>query len=121
MEETKTAVAAKNWGIEPGRTPPPKQSRPPAAVKPEIALVTLMRGVCKAGVTLQTLWYPAIAAKEKVVTIPKNTGSGHKTPKPTNEDKPIPLIIAFFKVELKVSYFTTSFFSSLGFFFTASN
>ena len=82
------------WGI----TPPPKHRRPPAAVKPEMALVTDMSGVCKAGLTDHTLWYPVITAKEKVVTIPKKTGSGHKTPRPIMELNPMAPIAALLKV-----------------------
>ena len=37
-----------------GKNPPPKHKRPPAAVSPEIAFVTDMSGVCKAGATPQT-------------------------------------------------------------------
>jgi len=54
IELTKTAEAAKNYGIVDGKIPPPKHNKPPAAVKPEMAFVTLINGVCKAGVTLQT-------------------------------------------------------------------
>lgn len=37
-----------------GKMPPPRTTRPPAAVNPEIAFVTDIRGVCKAGVTDHT-------------------------------------------------------------------
>ncbi len=53
-EETKTAKEAKNYGKVWGINPPPSINKPPAAVRPEIAFVTDIRGVCKAGVTLQT-------------------------------------------------------------------
>lgn len=35
-------------------------------ITPEIALVTAIRGVCKAGVTFQTTMYPANMAKTKI-------------------------------------------------------
>lgn len=54
IEEVNTAVAANNYEKLWGTNPPPKHNNPPAAVKPEIALVTDIRGVCKAGVTDQT-------------------------------------------------------------------
>ncbi len=44
-DETKTATEAKNCGTECGKTPPPNIKRPPAAVKPEIALVSDIKGV----------------------------------------------------------------------------
>lgn len=45
MEETKTAVEANNYPTVWGKSPPPKHKSPPAAVKPEIALVTDIKGV----------------------------------------------------------------------------
>jgi len=54
IEDINTAVAPKNYPIEPGKNPPPKIKSPPAAVSPEIAFVTDIRGVCKAGVTDHT-------------------------------------------------------------------
>jgi len=49
IDEIKTAEAAKNYGKLCGKTPPPKHNNPPAAVKPEIALVTDIKGVCRDG------------------------------------------------------------------------
>ena len=43
-------------------------SMPPTAVTPEMALVTLMRGECRAGVTPQTVWYPQMLASPNLVT-----------------------------------------------------
>lgn len=37
-----------------GNTPPPKHNKPPAAVNPETAFVTDIKGVCKAGYTDHT-------------------------------------------------------------------
>ena len=39
-----------------GMMPPPISNMPPAAVIPEMALVTDMRGEWRAGVTPQTVW-----------------------------------------------------------------
>jgi len=40
-----------------------RESIPPTAIIPEIALVTLIRGVCNEGVTDQTTWKPTITAR----------------------------------------------------------
>ena len=55
MVEMKVAAVPKAWGIVCGRTPPPINRRPPTAVMPEMALVTDIRGECKAGVTPHTV------------------------------------------------------------------
>ncbi len=52
--ETNTAAAANAQQNEFGAYPPPKSKIPPAAVKPEIAFVTDINGVCKAGTTPHT-------------------------------------------------------------------
>ena len=54
MLETKTADAANDYEIVCGNIPPPRHKMPPAAVSPEISFVTDIKGVCKAGLTLQT-------------------------------------------------------------------
>ena len=48
--------------------------RPPAAVRPLMALVTAMSGVCSACVTPQTTWYPAAPARPKVFSIAMKPG-----------------------------------------------
>lgn len=53
-EDPNTADAANAYEMLCGNTPPPIHNKPPAAVKPDTALVTLINGVCKAGVTLHT-------------------------------------------------------------------
>ena len=54
MDETSAATAARYCGVVWGTKPPPISNKPPAAVIPETALVTDIRGECKAGVTPQT-------------------------------------------------------------------
>ena len=53
-EDIKPAEAPKAYPIEPGKNPPPRIKSPPAAVSPETAFVTDIRGVWSAGVTDQT-------------------------------------------------------------------
>ena len=55
MEEMKAAPRANAWGVLDGVKPPPIRQRAPAAVVPEIAFVTDMRGECRAGVTPHTV------------------------------------------------------------------
>ena len=69
--------------------------RPPAAVSPEMAFVTAMSGVCRAGFTDQTDWYPAITARVKVVTMPKKAGSGQRQAIPIKELRPAAAFNAF--------------------------
>lgn len=45
IADTNTAAEAKNYGIVCGVYPPPKRSRPPTAVIPEMALVIDISGV----------------------------------------------------------------------------
>lgn len=56
--EMNAARAASDVMVSLGIYPPPISSIPPTAVTPEIALVTDMRGECRAGVTPHTVWYP---------------------------------------------------------------
>lgn len=49
-----TAKAPSVCGIVPGKYPPPITKRPPIPTIPDIALVTLMSGECKAGATPHT-------------------------------------------------------------------
>ena len=53
--EINAAEVANACGIVSGNMPPPIKSKPPAAVIPDIAFVTDISGLCKAGVTLQTV------------------------------------------------------------------
>lgn len=55
---------------------------------PEMALVTDIRGECKAGVTPHTVWYPTIPAKPKVVTIWVKAAFGEMRPRPKQVDRP---------------------------------
>ena len=63
-------------------------SKPPAAVIPDTALVTDIRGECKAGVTPHTTLYPMTPAREKVVTIWLKARFGDAIPRPINETNP---------------------------------
>lgn len=74
-EESKTATDANACGIEWGKYPPPKISKPPTAVIPEIAFVIDISGVWRAGVTPQTEKYPVITDNEKILVIVKMAGS----------------------------------------------
>lgn len=53
--EMKAAMAAREVMVLSGVYPPPMSSIPPTAVMPEMALVTDMRGECRAGVTPHTV------------------------------------------------------------------
>ncbi len=55
---------------------------------PEMALVTDMRGECRAGVTPHTVWYPTIPAKPKVVTIWVKAALGEMMPRARQVDTP---------------------------------
>ena len=55
MDEMKAAKAANVWMVSVGMYPPPINKSPPTAVVPEMALVTDMRGECKAGLTPHTV------------------------------------------------------------------
>jgi hypothetical protein len=54
--EATIAPAASVWAGVLGSRPPPASTMPPTAVRPEMALVTDMRGECRAGVTPHTVW-----------------------------------------------------------------
>lgn len=55
---------------------------------PEMALVTDMRGECRAGVTPHTVWYPTIPPKPKVVTIWVKAALGEMMPRARQVDRP---------------------------------
>ena len=82
IEDINAAKAASDVAVLLGRSPPPIITRPPAAVMPEIALVTDMRGECRAGVTPHTTLYPITPARENVVTIVAKAGFGDTKPRP---------------------------------------
>jgi len=54
IDEIKVAAAASEVAVLLGIKPPPIITRPPAAVIPEIALVTDISGECRDGATPQT-------------------------------------------------------------------
>jgi hypothetical protein len=72
MADVTTAAVASRRAVVSGRSPPPMSSIPPTAVRPEMAFVTLMRGECSDAVTPQTVWYPQIDARPKLVSIELN-------------------------------------------------
>lgn len=94
MAEMKVAKAAYVWARLEGSRPPPSNTIPPAAVIPLIALVMLIRGVCKAGATPHTLCYPATTARANILVMPRNAGSGHRHPSPIIEARPEAIPIA---------------------------
>ena len=120
-EDIKTAEAPKSYPTEPGKNPPPKIKSPPAAVSPDIALVTDISGVWRAGVTDHTDWYPLIAAKVKVVIIPRKIGSGLRIPAPMKVDNPKPVKIEFLTVDFHGSTVVSFLYSFTTFFFPASS
>jgi len=54
-DDMTTATNPRAWGAVAGKMPPPQMIIPPAAVKPEIAFVTAMRGEWSAGATPHTV------------------------------------------------------------------
>lgn len=82
IAETNAAILANVCGKSVGKYCPPIRSIPPTAVMPEMALVTDIRGEWRAGVTPQTVWYPTIPAKPKVVTMVVKAGLGEIIPRP---------------------------------------
>jgi len=62
MQARKVAIAPQTEAIE-GLVTLVRESIPPTAMIPEIALVTLIRGVWREGVTDQTTWKPTITAR----------------------------------------------------------
>ena len=71
-----------------GTKPSDSSTRPPTAEIPEIALVTLIRGLCRAGCTPHTVWYPARVASPNLAIIAANTGDGPARPAETTEPRP---------------------------------
>lgn len=53
-----------------------------------MALVTDMRGECRAGVTPHTVWYPTMPDKPKVVTIWVKAALGEMMPRARQVDTP---------------------------------
>ena len=86
--ETSVATAANDVAVLLGSTPPPIRTNPPAAVMPDMALVTDIRGEWRAGVTPQTTLYPITPAREKVVTMVAKAGFGETIPRARREPKP---------------------------------
>ena len=82
MDEINVANAANDVAVLLGSKPPPIITSPPAAVIPDIALVTDMRGECRAGVTPHTTLYPITPARENVVIMEANAGFGDMRPRP---------------------------------------
>ena len=72
--ETKTASAANHLVIVNGD---PICKIPPITMIPLIALVTLINGVCSAGVTFHTNCQPTKQAKTKTVRCPTNSGGAY--------------------------------------------
>lgn len=54
IDDTSVAIAAREVWVLSGNMPPPINTSPPAAVIPDMALVTLIRGEWRAGVTPHT-------------------------------------------------------------------
>ena len=75
-------------------------SKPPTAVKPEMALVTDMRGLCRAGDTPHTVWYPHTLASPNLVTMELNTAPGEATPSAMMAPRPPVVTKALFRVGL---------------------
>ena len=78
MLATKSASAARNMTI---RESEPICNKEPITIIPLMALVTLINGVCSAGVTFQTTCQPTNMASTKTVKCPMNEG-GATTPRP---------------------------------------
>lgn len=83
-----------------GRYPPPMSSNPPTAVRPEMALVTLIRGLCRAGVTPQTVWYPQMLASPNLVTVELKTAPGEAAPRAMMAPRPPVVTRALLRVGL---------------------
>ena len=93
------------------------RSKPPTAVKPEIALVTDIKGLCRAGVTPHTVWYPTTLASPNLVTMELKMGPGEPAPNAMTAPKPPVVTRALFRVGLYRSTGPTGtsfFFSCLG-------
>lgn len=82
-----------------------------------MAFVTDMRGLCRAGVTPHTVWYPHTLASPNLVTMELNTAPGEATPSAMMAPRPPVVTKALFKVGLYRSTGPTGssfFFSFLG-------
>ena len=100
IDDNNTANDANAWGPECGKYPPPKISKPPTAVTPEIAFVIDIKGVCKAGDTPHTEKYPVITDKENILAMVKIAGSAQTYPNPRKPRSPPDNVNAFFRVFL---------------------
>ena len=92
-------------------------SKPPTAVKPEMAFVTLIRGLCRAGVTPHTVWYPQMLDRPNLVTMELKTGPGETAPSAMTAPRPPVVANALLRVGLYKSTgpaAAASFFSFLG-------
>ena len=82
-----------------------------------MAFVTDMRGLCRAGVTPHTVWYPHTLASPNLVTMELNTAPGEATPSAMMAPRPPVVTKALFRVGLYRSTGPAgsfSFFSFLG-------
>mmetsp|Transcript_17243 Transcript_17243/g.43954 ORF Transcript_17243/g.43954 Transcript_17243/m.43954 type:complete len:200 (-) Transcript_17243:1212-1811(-) len=100
MAEVSTAKAARKDEAELGRRPPPASMSPPTAVRPEMALVTDIRGECSAGFTPHTTWYPATPARPKMASVDVNLGSGAMAPTAMMDARPADRYSARWRVGL---------------------
>jgi hypothetical protein len=62
-------------------------SIPPAAVMPETAFVTDIKGEWREGFTPHTTWYPTTPPRVKVVNMFAKAGSGETMPMPSRAGK----------------------------------
>ncbi len=106
--ETRTAILASIEDVVSGNSPPPIRARPPIAVVPEMALVTDIRGECRAGETPQTTLYPTMPARLKVLIMTVKAGLGEATPRATREERPAVVPRARFRVAVKGSILDAS-------------
>jgi hypothetical protein len=86
--DANTAEDAKAVAVVVGKIPPPMQSIPPTAVKPEMALVTDIRGLCNAGTTPHTVWYPATLERPNLVTMDEKAAPGEAMPSAMRPARP---------------------------------
>ena len=77
-----------------GSSPPPMSSMPPTAVRPLMALVTLMSGECSAGVTPHTVWYPQMDARPNLATMLLNVLPGEAAPSASSPASPAAVPVA---------------------------
>ena len=102
-------MAANRPVLVAGNSAPSIKNIPPTIMIPETAFVTDMRGLCKAGVTPQTTWYPTMPAKAKVLSIFRNSGSGAVYPNASAPNIQAEVLTAFNHASLYGSATTTSF------------